>query len=211
MSYSASQIDRILANLIKFGRIHDVDFTAGTATVDFDGELVSDLEWAKDRAGEDRTWNGGFTKGEQVVVVSPSGDLSQGVIAFSLSQDAFQNVGDNKNPKKIFADGTAIEYDKTSHTLLVDATASSGNVLVKCNTAKIEADTSVTFDAPNTICTGNLAVAKSLTMGAQGGTASLTGNVSINGGTLTHNGKNIGDLHEHSGVQTGSGNSGGVV
>lgn len=34
------------------------------------------------------------------------------------------------------------------------------------------------------------------------------GAVSITSATLTHNGKNIGDTHTHSGVQTGSGNTG---
>ena len=51
MSYALGQMDRILGNLIKIGRIDSVDFDAGTATVDFDGELVADLEWSKDRAG----------------------------------------------------------------------------------------------------------------------------------------------------------------
>ena len=50
MSYALGQMDRILGNLIKIGRIDSVDFDAGTATVDFDGELVTDLEWSKDRA-----------------------------------------------------------------------------------------------------------------------------------------------------------------
>ncbi|OTG64341.1 hypothetical protein B9T25_12945 [Acinetobacter sp. ANC 4470] len=131
MSYALAQMDRILANLIRFGRIYAVDLDAGTATVDFDGELVSDLEWAKSRAGEDRSWNGGYSKGEQVVVLSPSGDLSQGVIAFSLSQTAFPNAGTTENPKHIYADGTVVEYDKVSHTLNIDLSSSGGKVFIK--------------------------------------------------------------------------------
>ena len=211
MSYALAQMDRILANLIKIGRVDSVDLAAGTATVNFDGELVSGLEWSKSRAGADRSWNGGYTKGEQVLVLSPSGDLSQGVIAFAISQDAFPNVGDSENPKRVFADGTTIEYDKSSHTLFVDASASSGHIVIRCNTAQIQAESTITMDAPNTVCTGNLTVAKSLSMGGSGGTATLKGNVAMSGGTLTHDGKNIGESHKHSGVQTGSGNSGGVV
>lgn len=130
MSYALAQMDRILANLIRFGRIHAVDLDAGTATVDFDGELVSDLEWAKDRAGDDRSWNGGYSEGEQVVVLSPSGDLSQGVIAFSISQTAFPNAGTTANPKHIYADGTVVEYDKASHTLNIDLSGSGGKVFI---------------------------------------------------------------------------------
>ncbi|RZG78351.1 phage baseplate assembly protein V [Acinetobacter sp. WCHAc060033] len=211
MSYGLGQMDRILANLIKIGRIQSVDLGAGTATVDFDGEVVADLEWSKSRAGNDRTWNGGYSKDEQVLVLSPSGDLSQGVIAFSISQNTFPNAGTTENPTKIYEDGTVIEYDKSSHTLVVDASASSGHVLIKCDTATIKADSSITLDAPKTICSGNLTVAKSLSMGAGGGSVTLKGNVELSGGTLTHNGKNIGDNHKHSGVQTGGGNTGGVV
>lgn len=211
MSYALAQMDRILANLIKIGRVDSVDLAAGTATVNFDGELVSGLEWSKSRAGADRSWNGGYTKGEQVLVLSPSGDLSQGVIAFAISQDAFPNAGDSENPKHIYADGTVVEYNKASHTLLIDASASGGHVVIQCNSAQIQAESTITMDAPNTICTGNLTVAKSLSMGGSGGTATLKGNVAMSGGTLTHDGKNIGESHKHSGVQTGSGNSGGVV
>lgn len=211
MSYAASNIDRMVANLIKIGRIHSVDLNAGTATVDFDGELVADIEWSKERAGADRTWNGGYTKDEQVLVLSPSGDLSQGVIAFALSQNAFPNAGNSENPKHIYADGTVVEYNKTSHTLLVDASESSGHVVIKCNTSTIEANTSITLDTPEMICTGNLSVSKSLSMGVGGGTATLKGDVAMSGGSLTHNGKNIGESHKHNGVQTGGGNTGGVV
>lgn len=39
-------------------------------------------------------------------------------------------------------------------------------------------------------------------------TIKLTGNVEITGGTITHDGKNIGKTHTHTGVTTGSGTSG---
>ena len=130
MSYALTNMDRMINNLIRIGRIESVDLDAGTATVDFDGELVTDLEWSKERAGADRSWNGGYTKDEQVLVLSPSGDLSQGVIAFSISQSAFPNVGDNENPKHVYADGTVVEYNKSSNTLNIDLSASGGKVVI---------------------------------------------------------------------------------
>lgn len=208
MSYEASQTDRLLANLIRYGRVQSV--SGGVATVDFDGEVVSGLTWTKQRAGDDREYHAPSV-GEQVVVLSPSGELSQGVIVGSISQDLFPDAGSDANPRTIYADGTVIEYNKTTHTLSIDTSAASGTVLIKCNATTIEAVSSVTIDTPNTICTGNLLVAKSLTMGTGGGTATITGNVAISGGTLTHNGKNIGANHQHTGVQTGGSNTGGVV
>ncbi|SUC47619.1 Uncharacterised protein [Providencia stuartii] len=41
------------------------------------------------------------------------------------------------------------------------------------------------------------------------GNHSVNGNSESSGGTLKHNGRNIGDTHTHSGVQTGGGNTGG--
>lgn len=41
------------------------------------------------------------------------------------------------------------------------------------------------------------------------GNHSVQGNSESSGGTLKHNGKNIGDTHTHSGVQTGGGSTGG--
>ncbi|MDF7681178.1 Gp138 family membrane-puncturing spike protein [Enterobacteriaceae bacterium ESL0689] len=40
------------------------------------------------------------------------------------------------------------------------------------------------------------------------GNHSVTGDSESSGGMMTHNGKNIGDTHTHTGVQTGSGNTG---
>lgn len=71
---------------------------------------------------------------------------------------------------------------------------------------------SVTLDTPNTTCTGNLTVDGGLSVMGTGGAASaMHGNLAIDGGTLTHNSKNVGSTHEHSGVQTGSGNTGAPI
>ena len=66
----------------------------------------------------------------------------------------------------------------------------------------------------NTTMTGNLTVQGKITgqggfaiSGGTGGTMNVTGNI-VSTGTITNNGKNIGSTHTHSGVQTGSGNTG---
>lgn len=46
-------------------------------------------------------------------------------------------------------------------------------------------------------------------IGFMGNVATSGGNVSMSGGTLTHDGKNIGSTHTHSGVQVGGANTGG--
>lgn len=71
----------------------------------------------------------------------------------------------------------------------------------------IKTPVSVTNDTPNTYCTGNLVVANSLTMGTEGGTATMNGALNIIGPSVTHNGKNIGDTHTHGGIQPGGGST----
>lgn len=207
MSYNNAQHDRLIANLVRYGRVQAVDAAAGEATVDFDGEVVPGLSWAKRRAGKTREWYAP-SEGEQVCVLSPSGELSQGTIAYSIEQDEFPNPGNSSDQDLTeYPDGTVVEYNSASHTLTIDASVSSGTVIIKCNTATVEAAASVTIDTPETTCTGNLTVAKSLNVGAGGGSATIEGNVAFTGGSVTHNGKNIGDTHQHSGVQPGGGNT----
>ena len=43
------------------------------------------------------------------------------------------------------------------------------------------------------------------------GPMKFVGNAQFDGGSVTHNGKDIGNTHKHSGVQTGGGNTGVVV
>lgn len=204
MSYAAAQIDRILANLVRFGRVVAVDYSQALATVDFDGELVEGIVWLKQRAGDDRSWSAP-SEDEYVVVLSASGDLSQGVILGALEQTKFPNVGTDANPVTVYSDGTTIQYDKAAHILTVDCSASNGVVNVLCDQANVTATSSVLFDTPQGTFTGNLAIGGSLSVT---GTSSMSGNVEFTGGSVKHSGKEIGGSHTHSGVQTGGGDTG---
>lgn len=182
MNYNNTNHDRMIRNLVTYGRIQSVE--GSTATVDFDGEIVPGLSWAKRRAGKTREWYAPSVN-EQVCVVSPSGELSQGTIAFSIEQDEFPNPGNSPDQDiTAYPDGTVIEYNSESNTLTIDTSAASGTVIIKCNSATVEAAESVTIDSPETTCTGNLTVAKSLNVGSEGGTATIQGDMSSTG-TIT--------------------------
>jgi len=92
----------------------------------------------------------------------------------------------------------------------VEINAPGQEVTVNCNSATVNADSSVTLDTPETTLTGNLTVQGTMTIDGDegGGTNTIRGNFNIIGTTLNHNGKNIGSTHTHSGVEPGSGNSG---
>lgn len=199
--YAATDTDRRLANVISIGRIMAVDPAQGLAQVDMDGPNTDWIPWVTPRAGGDRTYWCPEV-GEQVVVAAPSGELGNAVIIGALFQDAHPEPAASADiHRTVYADGSVVEYDRAAHRLTVNV--GSGQVVVVCNQATVQAAEAVTLDTPETLCTGNLTVAGNFTMGNSGNTATITGNVAITGGSLTHNGKNVGSTHTHGGVQSG--------
>lgn len=213
MSYDMSEIYRLLANMIRIGRVIELDEANARVKLAVAGLTTDWLPWGADRAGKTRKWSPPQI-GEQIMIFSPYGDSAQGVAGMSIYQDDSPAPAASKDKETIvFEDGTTFEYDSASNTY-TQTIAGTGNWvfnlktgIINTETAEINATTSVTLDTPDTICTGNLTVAKSFQMGSEGGTAKMVGNVEIEGGSLTHNGKNIGSTHQHGGVQTGGGNT----
>ena len=81
---------------------------------------------------------------------------------------------------------------------------------------------SITVDTPDATFTGNVQINGDATVDQRltykggmtgstgsGASASISGNVDFSGGSLTHQGKNIGATHQHTDPQ--GGNTGGVV
>ena len=204
MSYAATDTDRRLANVIQIGRVKAVDASAGLAQVDLDGPDTDWIPWVTPRAGGDRTWWAPEV-GEQVLVASPSGELGNAVILGSLYQDAHAEPAAALTVHRtIYADGTVVEYDRASHTLLADL----GDNQIKIDRSEIllqVGSVSISLTASGVTIVGNLTID-----GTGGGTATVNmdGNFAITGTTLTHNGKSIGSAHTHTGVQTGAGTTG---
>lgn len=129
------EFDRRLANLIKVGIVGDV--SGDRATVIFGGVESAPLRWTTRNAGEDSDW-AAPSPGAQVVVLSPSGDLAQGVISSQLSSSAFPAPSASPTVRKVrFRDGTTIEYDTEAHTLVADI---AGDAVIRASgTVTIEA------------------------------------------------------------------------
>ena len=79
------------------------------------GDLESDwVPMASPRAGKTSIYSS-FEEGEQVVMASPSGDLSQGVVLAAIATGETQ-AGKKGNTHVIkYPDGTTVEYDHESH------------------------------------------------------------------------------------------------
>ncbi|CRL63828.1 Gp138 family membrane-puncturing spike protein [Proteus vulgaris] len=75
-----------------------------------------------------------------------------------------------------------------------------GSVCLSLHEGKVVLDSPVLeVNVPETTFNGNVTV---------NGNQSLNGNSDSQGGTMRHNGKDIGSTHQHSGVETGHGNTG---
>lgn len=206
-AWALAEGERVTANIIRVGRVTEVDVATRRAKLRVGGLDTDWLPWGVARAGGTRTASAP-TVGEQRLVFSPYGDTAQGVIGQAIYQDDYDAPTESADVEAtVFPDGTRVEYDAAANKLQIDV-AGSALVVINCKQATVNAETSVTLDTPNTFCTGNLTVAKSLTMGSEGGSATMNGAVAINGPSVTHNGKSIGDTHTHVGVQPGGGTTG---
>jgi phage baseplate assembly protein V len=224
MSFELSEMQRMLANVVRVGRIAELDEAAARVKVTTGGLTTAWLPWGAARAGTTRSTSMPSV-GEQVVLFSPFGDTAQAVVGFSLYQDNHPAASTSKDKEAtIYPDGSMVEYDSASNTLTVTV-AGAGNVVVNCKAATVNAETSaeinttdatvnasstVTLNTPTTTCTGDLAVAGSITYG-QGmtgtGGAQINGDFAAQGGAFTHNSKNVGSTHAHSGVVPGGANT----
>jgi phage baseplate assembly protein V len=213
-AWAQAENERIIANLIRIGSVAELDEANARVKVNFGGLKTDWLPWLTARAGATKTWSAP-RPGEQVVVLAPYGDPSQGVVLPSIYQDDYAAPATSKDQETtVYPDGSTVDYNSATNTMTVTVSG-SGKVIVNCKEATINADTSVTLNAPQTTCTGKLTVEGLLTylngmVGSTGSGASaeITGNVNFSGGSLTHNGKNIGSTHTHTGVQPGGGTTG---
>lgn len=206
-------LERRQANAIRMGTVLAVDYAAARVRIKSGDIETAWLPWSTGRAsGAKRRWDPPEVD-EQVVVLSPTGDMRQGVVLTGVFQDAAgaPSASGDKDTT-VYGDGTVIEYDRASHTLLADLGASKftmtrDQIVLEIGGTKLTMTTAGSvFDGPVTV-NGLLTYTQGL-MGSGGSGASVQGPLSINGGTVTHNGTNIGNTHTHTGVQTGGGTTG---
>lgn len=186
MSYEIGELQRQLANLIRVGVIDELDEANARVKVKVAGLLTDWIPWGTSRAGSTR-FVSMPSLGEQVVLFSPYGDTSQGVVGFSLYQDQHPAPSNSKHAEvTVYPDGSVIEYNSETNTLTVTVSG-SGNVILNCKTATINAESNVLVNTPEAEFSGHVTIKNGL---------------AIEGGTVTHDGVNISKTHTHKGSPT---------
>lgn len=208
-SFELADIERRLSNLIRPGTIAALDADSARVRVAI-GELTTEwLPFFVRRAGMDIEWWAPEV-GEQVLVLSPSGELAQGYVLAGINSDAKPAAGDAATVHRVtYADGAVIEYDRAAHKL-----KASGIV-----DFEIQASGAGLVDCPQTTFTGAVTVQGLLTYQAGmtgsgsvggGGAAVINGPVIVSGGDVTADGISL-KTHVHGGVDPGGGNTSGPV
>lgn len=202
MSYDLSELERIIAAMLRIGTVSALDEANARIKLK-SGDLQTDwIPWNAGRAGGRRDWSAPRV-GEQMMIFAPGGDPSQAVAGFSLYQDAQPAPANTKDAEHItFPDGSTVDYNSATNTLTVTVSG-SGNVIVNCKHATINADTDTTFNTPNAHFTGNVTIDQALT---------VQQNATVNGSTavkaITSNGHDIGSTHRH--INSGGAGLGGT-
>ncbi len=162
-SQSPIDILRRLENLIRLGTVAQVRHEGPPRCRVKSGNLLTDwLPWMTSRAGADSTWWAPEV-GEQVIVLSPGGNVGAGVVLPALNSDHHPAPGKSGDVARFaFADGTVIEYDRAVHVLHV-----SGPHLIKLRASgqvQLDGDVYVRGDLH---VTGSIRADRRI-MGAQG-------------------------------------------
>lgn len=201
-----NELYRLILNLVRKGTILAVDHEKVLCRVESGDMQTNWINWLTLAAGETTDWNPP-TVGELVLLLCPGGDAAEGVALRGINTDDIAPPSNKPTTHtKRYPDGAVIEYDHAAHTLV--ATLPDGataildiptSVTVNTKAATVNATDSatiksnkVTIDAPDTLCTGNLTVQKTLAYlggmtgsgsapGAGGKAAKITGGVDATG------------------------------
>jgi phage baseplate assembly protein V len=138
------ELERRQANAIRYGTVAEVDYATARVKIKSGNITTAWLPWAAGRAsGAKRRWDPPEV-GEQVAVISPGGDMAQGLVLPGVYQDSAAAPSDSPDKDAmVYSDGTVIEYDRASHTLLANLgptkiTATRDVLVLECNGSKIE-------------------------------------------------------------------------
>ena len=147
-----AELARLIENLVRLGTVAEVQVQPPRVRVNTGNITTTWLPWLALRAGTSKEWDPP-TVGEQVVLLSPSGVLAQGVALVGLFSDANPANGDREGlHRRTYPDGAVVEYDFVAHVL--QATLPEGGVTNIVSTGGINIDGPITHTGDYTQ-TGN--------------------------------------------------------
>ena len=144
--FEITELQRRLSNLVRLGRVADIDYRGviPKVRVRIDPLTTAWLPLMSVRAGPDQSW-WPVEIDEQVMVLSPSGELNQGIVLGSICQQRFPAVGNSIDIHRMtYADGAVIEYDRAAHHLQAVLPGGATTTLISDGGVSIVGDVHVT-------------------------------------------------------------------
>ncbi|XHR29613.1 MAG: phage baseplate assembly protein V [Chthoniobacteraceae bacterium] len=202
-----TDLERRQAKLIRAGKIAEIDYTAARVKVKIGLNITAWIPWIAGKAGGNSEWNPPEV-GEQVVVISPGGDFSNGFALVGIYQNASEALPNSAAPgssgdvrRSIFGDGATIDYDRKNHVYAATLPAAGKSVVTTGAATVTQTKDSVVMTVGGTSLTvkdGSIVMAlggNTITFDAGGATVS-SGDVKAGAISLT--------THKHSDPQGGT-------
>ncbi|EOE2081926.1 phage baseplate assembly protein V [Vibrio cholerae] len=143
IDYIVRDLQQRMANMIRRGRVHSVDFSLEPPRVRVEYEPNVQTDWLpfiSGRASQEKTEWEPLGIGEQVIIFSEGGSLSCGIVVPAL-HDSKNSVPSRSPDEHVtrYQDGTTMIYNRSSHNLTITI-GSGGNAELTCKTFRINAD-----------------------------------------------------------------------
>lgn len=210
---SPSELLRLLNNLARTGRVEQVRAGRPARCRVRTGELLTTwVPWFALAAGGSehaRHWRVPAIN-EPCLLIAPGGDLAQAVALPGLySEDMPQGSADPEVERHDFSASDFWEHHRAAQTLIFNIAQSitlrvGGSTLVLTPAGATLTTPQYTVDSPQSTFTGAVTVQGAFSFLAgiagaagDGGSNTISGGFAIDGGSLTHNGKNVGGDHTH--------------
>ncbi len=134
-NFAISELQRKMANIVRIGVVKEIDYEKAKVRVKI-GDIVTDyLPWITSKAGKDRDWSPPDID-EQVVILSPLGELSLGVVLAGIYQQKYSAPENSEMINSlVFQDGTRLLYDKEKHHLEIEVV---DKITLKAGGSRIE-------------------------------------------------------------------------
>jgi len=189
--------NRRLESAIRIGVVAEADYATSRVRVQSGGLLTGWLPWLERRMGDTVDWDPPHP-GEQVVILSPSGEVASGIVLTGIPSDSCPHPIHDKNKcHRRYTDGATFEYDHKGHHYTVTV-PNGGSIVFTIGATTLTltgSDTTLVtpnllVDSPASTFTGTVLIQKLLTWlagmigrsGSDGGAgAAIEGNVQVEG------------------------------
>lgn len=145
MRSSSSEPERLTGDVVRFGKVTEVDLASARCVVEAGDLATGPIPWLAARAGSARTW-WAPSVGEQVVLLCAEGDVEGGVLLGGVYCNDHAAPASDTSARLVFEDGAVISYDPINHALTFTLPGDGTTTIVSPGGVSIQGDLTVAGD-----------------------------------------------------------------